>query len=106
MCKIFTTMKVKNLTVIVVHIVHISVHLTFKFFTDGKRHLICEPYSVENLHKMARILNIKKCWFHGGKYPHYDIPKRRQKEIEDQCELISSKELLKLIKESIENEIC
>ena len=24
-----------------------------KYLTDGKRHLICEPYSIENLHKMA-----------------------------------------------------
>jgi len=34
------------------------------YLTDRKRHLICIPYSIENLHKMAKELNIKRCWFH------------------------------------------
>jgi len=45
------------------------------------RHLVCVPYSVSNLHKMAKELGIKRCWFHNGRYPHYDIPKRRIEEI-------------------------
>lgn len=60
------------------------------FYCDTK----CEPYSIENLHYMAHILNIKKCWFHKN---HYDIPKKRIKEIENKCKIISSKELLKII---------
>ena len=67
------------------------------FVTDGKRHLICIPYSVENLHRMANELSIKRCWFHKD---HYDIPKRRQKEIESKCEIISSKEIVKIIRNS------
>ena len=66
-----------------------------KFLTDGKRHLICEPYSIDNLHKMAEILNINKCWFHND---HYDIPKRRIEEIEQKCEIISSKDIVRIIK--------
>lgn len=50
---------------------------------------------------MASDLGIKKCWFHRSKYPHYDIPKRRIAEIEAKCELISSVQLLKIIKEHI-----
>lgn len=39
------------------------------------RHLVCVPYSVENLHAMADALGIKRCWFHAdASYPHYDIP--------------------------------
>jgi hypothetical protein len=34
---------------------------------------------------MAAELDIKRCWFHGGKKPHYDIPKRRVEEISKQC---------------------
>jgi hypothetical protein len=68
-----------------------------KYLTDGKRHLICEPYSIENLHKMADELDIKRCWFHAGSKPHYDIPKRRIAEIEAKCKLVSSKELLSKI---------
>ena len=29
---------------------------TMKYFTDRKRHLVCIPYSIENLHKMAMSL--------------------------------------------------
>lgn len=64
-----------------------------RYLTDGKRHLICEPYSIENLHKMAEALGIKRCWFHKD---HYDIPKRRIAEIEARCEVVSSKEIVKI----------
>ncbi len=72
-----------------------------KYLTDGKRHLICQPYTVDNLHKMADHLKIKRCWFHSGKYPHYDIPKRRKEEIEEHCDIVSSKEILNFIMEKI-----
>lgn len=62
--------------------------------TDGHRHLICIPYSIENLHLMAEELGIKKCWFHRD---HYDIPSRRKSEIESVCELVSSKEIVRII---------
>lgn len=51
------------------------------YFADDKRHLICVPYSVPNLHRMAEDLGIKRCWFHSGRFPHYDIPKLRIQEI-------------------------
>lgn len=70
-----------------------------KYYCDNKRHLICVPYSVKNLHKMAEELDIKKCWYHSSKYPHYDIPKKRIDEIQKKCIILTSKELLKLIKE-------
>ena len=69
-----------------------------RYLTDGKRHLICLPYSVENLHQMADELGIHRCWFHNN---HYDIPKRRIKEIEEKCELVSSRDILKIIKEGL-----
>jgi hypothetical protein len=47
---------------------------------------------------MALDLDIKKCWFHNSSHPHYDIPKKRIKEIQSKCEIISSKELLLKIK--------
>jgi hypothetical protein len=69
-----------------------------RYLTDGKRHLVCEPFSVENLHEMARDLGISRSWFHGGKFPHYDVPKRRIDEITAKCELVSSREILRVIK--------
>ena len=65
-----------------------------QYFCDNKRHLVCKPYSIENLHKMAEDLKIKRCWFHKN---HYDIPKKRIDEISDKCVLISPKEILKII---------
>lgn len=69
-----------------------------EFFCDNKRHLVCKPYSIENLHLMAQILLINRCWFHSGKFPHYDIPKKRIVEIQSKCTIISSKQILKIIK--------
>lgn len=69
-----------------------------KYFTDGKRHLVCTPYSINNLHLMAADLNIKRCWFHKD---HYDIPKKRIAEIEAKCTLISTRELLLITKSLI-----
>lgn len=65
-----------------------------KYYCDNKRHLICVPYSIENLHKMAHNLNIKKCWFHKN---HYDIPKKRIDEITSKCSLIPTKEIIRII---------
>ena len=63
------------------------------------RHLICLPYTVENLHTMAQDLNIKRCWFHSSKdHPHYDIPKRRITEIQLRCEVVPATEILKIVK--------
>ena len=69
------------------------------YLTDGKRHLVCLPYSLENLHLMAEDLGIKKCWFHGN---HYDIPKKRMEEIESRCTRISSKEVVRVIRGEME----
>jgi Protein of unknown function (DUF4031) len=73
--------------------------LQLEYLTDGKRHLICVPYSKENLHQMAEELGIKKCWFHGGN--HYDIPKRRIAEIEAKCRMVDSREIVLTILSSV-----
>ena len=43
---------------------------------------------------MAEDLNIKKCWFHKN---HYDIPKKRIKEIQEKCTIITSREIVEII---------
>ena len=65
-----------------------------KYYCDNQRHLVCIPYNISNLHKMANDLNIKKCWFHKN---HYDIPKTRIKEIQEKCIIVSNKDILKII---------
>lgn len=69
------------------------------FYCDGQRHLVCTPFSVENLHRMARELEINRCWYHASsKFPHYDIPKRRVAEIMAKCKKVSPAEILSIIK--------
>lgn len=68
--------------------------MILKYYTDGKRHLVCRPYSIQNLHRMADDLGINRCWFHKD---HYDIPVRRIREIEEKCEIVSSREILRII---------
>lgn len=68
-----------------------------QFYTDGKRHLVCLPYTTENLHKMADQLGIHRCWFHKD---HYDIPKLRIAEIESKCIMVRSRDIV-LIKHGI-----
>lgn len=69
-----------------------DVHLFW--FSDNQRHLVCLPYSIINLHKMAADLGIKKCWFHGD---HYDIPKRRINEIREKTIKVPPREILNII---------
>lgn len=70
-----------------------------KYFCDNKRHLVCKPYSLKNLHLMAKELGIKECWFHKN---HYDIPKLRIKEITEKCVVVSPKEIVNIIREACE----
>ena len=67
-----------------------------KYYCDESRHLVCVPYTLENLHKMAEDLKIKKCWFHKD---HYDIPVRRIEEITEKCILVSDREIVNIKKE-------
>lgn len=71
-----------------------------KYYADKARHLVCVPYTVENLHAMAAELGIKRYWFHSGaRWQHYDIPKRRIEDIlvDPRVDVVTSKELLRLI---------
>ncbi len=70
-----------------------------EFYCDNKRHLICKPYSVENLHLMAEILGINKCFYHLNPWPHYDIPSRRIAEITNKCVLVTDREIVKIYQE-------
>jgi hypothetical protein len=69
-----------------------------EYFTDGKRHIVCIPYSIENLHKMADDLGISRSWYHSGDKPHYDIPKKRIAEIEARCTLVRSRTIVAITK--------
>ena len=63
------------------------------------RHLVCVPYSVENLHAMADDLGIKRCWYHSGaSHAHYDVPKRRMATIGLRASLVTPREILAICK--------
>jgi hypothetical protein len=46
---------------------------------------------------MAEDLGIKKCWYHSGDKPHYDIPKKRIQEIRAKCTVVSPTDIIKII---------
>lgn len=76
-----------------------------RYFCDGERHLVCFPYSVENLHEMARDLGIKRCWFHSHpRHPHYDIPKRRVEEISSKCTVVTGRQILRIVQGEVPDE--
>ncbi len=65
------------------------------YYCDEARHLVCLPYAVENLHAMAQALLVHRAWFHRD---HYDIPKRRIEEIMSMCTVVSSRDIVRIIK--------
>jgi FMN phosphatase YigB (HAD superfamily) len=66
------------------------------YICDNARHLVCIPYSVDNLHAMAQNLGIKRCWFHGD---HYDIPKGRVESVKAQCHrVVASRDIVRIVK--------
>jgi hypothetical protein len=68
------------------------------YVCDNKRHLVCLPYSVANLHRMASELELAAGWYQVGKgKPHYDIPVRRIAEIQAKCRVVSPKQVLQII---------
>lgn len=71
------------------------------YFCDKYRHLVCVPFSIENLHRMADDLKIGKHFFEysaHGRLPHYDIPAKRIKEIMQQCRVVSKEDIVNIIK--------
>ena len=69
------------------------------YVCDDARHIVCLPYSIENLHRMAADLGIHRCWFHrGASYAHYDIPKRRIAEVTAKCRVVTSRDILAIVK--------
>jgi hypothetical protein len=68
------------------------------YYSDTMRHLVCVPYNEHNLHAMAAHLGIKRCWFHRGRFLHYDIPKRRVSELRAKTVQVSSRQILEICK--------
>lgn len=63
---------------------------------DDARHLVCLPYTVDDLHRMAEHLGIGRHFYHASPFPHYDIPVRRQAEIVVMARSVSSKDIVRL----------
>lgn len=63
------------------------------YVADNYRHLVCIPYSLANLHKMARELGIKRGWYEKG---HYDIPKGKIDQVLSVCTVVSPKLIVRI----------
>lgn len=64
------------------------------FYYDKKRHLVCLPYTVENLHKMADELKISRDCFHQN---HYDIPIDALEEVSKKCVYLNERQMITII---------
>jgi len=62
--------------------------------SDGRRHLVCLPYSIPHLHMMAAQIGLGKHWFHRD---HYDIPVTKRTVIEQNALHVSPKSIVRLI---------
>lgn len=71
------------------------------YLTDGKRHLICTPYSLPALHYMAEDLGLGRHWFHKD---HYDIPVKRKEEIESRCVMVSTRIIVAIVRRGMDTE--
>lgn len=71
--------------------------MTLEPVCDNARHLVCRPYSIANLHEMAKQVGIKRCWFHKN---HYDIPKRDIARIMGLATVVESATIVKIIREA------
>lgn len=66
-------------------------------YTDGI-HIVSDK-SVLELHKYCEAVGIKRCWFHkGSRFPHYDIPKRRRGQEFMGARVVTSREIVALMK--------
>lgn len=69
------------------------------FYCDEARHMVCYPYSVINLHAMAKALGVHRCWFHNSPgHAHYDMPMRRIAELTAKCNVVSTRVILRIMK--------
>jgi len=69
-------------------------------WTDGV-HLISDN-GLEELHEYAAEAGIKRCHFHRGRWPHYDIPKYLRSQFE--AEKIDIRTLIRILRRRDEQE--
>lgn len=69
-----------------------------RYYCDAQRHLVCLPYTKDNLHRMAVDLGISRNWFDRD---HYDIPLRRVEEIRKKCIKVRPQFIVKIIQSGL-----
>jgi hypothetical protein len=68
------------------------------YVSDNQRHLVCYPFSENELHKMAHMFYIDAGWLHTKHLLHYDIPKHKSWEISEKTLIVSPKTIVRIIK--------
>ena len=69
-------------------------------YSDGIH--IISSISLEHLHQECKKMGLKRHWFHNGRFPHYDIPKRQRATFlqENNIQKVSSREIIQIIKQT------
>lgn len=71
------------------------------FLIVDNQQLICEPYTLENLHKSADYFGIRKSFFFSEKdYHYYDIPDEKLKKISShhRTKVVQKNDIISIIK--------
>lgn len=68
-------------------------------YSDGI-HIISDT-SLGELHAYCQSIGIKKCWFHRGTFPHYDIPVKMRKSFFDltKLEKVTPRDIVKILRD-------
>lgn len=79
----------------------LQVELGITPMVDRFRHVVCSPYSENNLHATAERLGIGRHWFHRGSRPHYDSPKRMHGALISALGATDPREIVRVIRSQV-----
>lgn len=73
--------------------------MKLEYYCDNQGHLVCLPYTIDNLHQMANELGLDQSHFKSHpKHAHYLISDNQKDTIMPQCHLVSSKHIIYIVR--------
>ena len=68
---------------------------------DDDLHLICMPYSDENIRMMAEHLKLVRNWLVSGRHKYYEVPLHEAQRIASQTLRVSHGQLISVIERTL-----
>lgn len=76
---------------------HVRDMLAIRYLCDEAGHLICTPYTTENLHVAARHLTLGPLFYKTEPYPHYAVPWMRIEDVRAKCDAVEEAAILAIV---------